>query len=164
MSHPADLGAKGGKGAVIASELISFIKSNWNFSVGCACYPEKHLEAESLEKDIEDTPPQREDNTNKDSAYMKINGDYNANNPKERKNYDTPNREENNNNNNYQTIETNLRKPKTIETNRENRDASKIREVYVNQEKSNNNMQPENINEPDRKRIKRAEFQEYEPR
>lgn len=37
-----------------ASELIAFIKSNFpQFSLGCAAYPEKHPEADSLESDIE---------------------------------------------------------------------------------------------------------------
>ncbi len=36
-----------------ASELIEFIKQNFDFKIGCACYPEKHLEAQSLEKDID---------------------------------------------------------------------------------------------------------------
>ena len=36
-----------------ASEMIAFIKKNYDFTLGCAGYPEGHLEAESLEKDIE---------------------------------------------------------------------------------------------------------------
>jgi len=36
-----------------ASEMIAFIKKNYNFTLGCAGYPEGHIEAESLEKDIE---------------------------------------------------------------------------------------------------------------
>ena len=37
-----------------ANELIEFIKSRRpNFGIGCAGYPEKHPEAESFEKDIE---------------------------------------------------------------------------------------------------------------
>lgn len=35
-----------------ASELVSYIKSQGNFSVSGGCYPEKHLEAESLVADI----------------------------------------------------------------------------------------------------------------
>lgn len=35
-----------------ASDLISFIKKNYPFTLGCAGYPEGHIEAESLEKDI----------------------------------------------------------------------------------------------------------------
>lgn len=35
-----------------ASDLIAFIKSGWDFCLGCSFYPEKHLEAESLAHDI----------------------------------------------------------------------------------------------------------------
>ena len=36
-----------------ASEMIAFIKERYNFTLGCAGYPEGHIQAESLEKDIE---------------------------------------------------------------------------------------------------------------
>jgi methylenetetrahydrofolate reductase (NADPH) len=36
-----------------ASEMIAFIKERYDFTLGCAGYPEGHIEAESLEKDIE---------------------------------------------------------------------------------------------------------------
>ena len=36
-----------------ASEMITFIKQNYDFTLGCAGYPEGHLEAQSLEQDIE---------------------------------------------------------------------------------------------------------------
>ncbi len=36
-----------------ASEMIEFIKEQYNFTLGCAGYPEGHIDAESLEKDIE---------------------------------------------------------------------------------------------------------------
>jgi len=36
-----------------ASELIAFIKERYDFTLGCAGYPEGHIEAEHLEKDIE---------------------------------------------------------------------------------------------------------------
>ncbi len=36
-----------------ASELISFIREKYDFCIGAAGYPEGHLEAESMEKDIE---------------------------------------------------------------------------------------------------------------
>ena len=36
-----------------ASELIAFIKGKYDFTLGCAGYPEGHLEAESPEKDLE---------------------------------------------------------------------------------------------------------------
>lgn len=35
-----------------ASELIAFIKKHYDFTLGCAGYPEGHIEAESLDKDI----------------------------------------------------------------------------------------------------------------
>lgn len=35
-----------------ASDLINFIKSNYDFNVFAACYPEKHIEAPSMEEDI----------------------------------------------------------------------------------------------------------------
>lgn len=36
-----------------ASELITYIKSKGDFDIAGACYPEGHLEAESLDRDIE---------------------------------------------------------------------------------------------------------------
>jgi methylenetetrahydrofolate reductase (NADPH) len=36
-----------------ASDLAKFIRENGDFGISGACYPETHLEAESLEKDIE---------------------------------------------------------------------------------------------------------------
>jgi len=36
-----------------ASDLIAFIKERYDFTLGCAGYPEGHIDAESLEKDIE---------------------------------------------------------------------------------------------------------------
>ncbi len=36
-----------------ASDLIAFIKSNYDFTLGCAGYPEGHIEAKHLESDIE---------------------------------------------------------------------------------------------------------------
>ena len=36
-----------------ASDLISFIRKNFDFNIGCACYPEKHSEAQTLEQDIQ---------------------------------------------------------------------------------------------------------------
>ncbi len=36
-----------------ASDMISFIKSNYDFCLGAAAYPEGHIEAESIEADIE---------------------------------------------------------------------------------------------------------------
>ena len=36
-----------------ASDMISFIKERYDFTLGCAGYPEGHVDAESLEKDLE---------------------------------------------------------------------------------------------------------------
>jgi methylenetetrahydrofolate reductase (NADPH) len=36
-----------------ASDMIAFIKKHYDFTLGCAGYPEGHIEAQSLEKDIE---------------------------------------------------------------------------------------------------------------
>jgi len=36
-----------------ASELISFIKSHYDFTLGCAGYPEGHIEAKSIDTDIQ---------------------------------------------------------------------------------------------------------------
>jgi len=36
-----------------ASELIAFIRSHYDFTLGCAGYPEGHIEAQSLDKDIQ---------------------------------------------------------------------------------------------------------------
>ncbi len=44
-SHPDSL--------AFASDMIAFIKERYDFTLGCAGYPEGHIEAESLEKDIE---------------------------------------------------------------------------------------------------------------
>ncbi|MFH2067365.1 MAG: methylenetetrahydrofolate reductase [NAD(P)H] [Pseudomonadota bacterium] len=35
-----------------ASEMIAFIRKHYDFTLGCAGYPEGHIEAKSLEKDI----------------------------------------------------------------------------------------------------------------
>lgn len=42
--HPA--------GFSYASELISFIKRNFDFTIGCACYPEGHIESADVAQDI----------------------------------------------------------------------------------------------------------------
>jgi len=36
-----------------AADMIAFIKKHYDFTLGCAGYPEGHIEAESLEKDID---------------------------------------------------------------------------------------------------------------
>jgi methylenetetrahydrofolate reductase (NADPH) len=36
-----------------ASDMIAFIKKHYDFCLGCAGYPEGHIQAESLEKDID---------------------------------------------------------------------------------------------------------------
>ncbi len=41
------------EGFAHASDLIAFIKRNFDFTIGCAFYPEKHVEAVSLEADME---------------------------------------------------------------------------------------------------------------
>ena len=43
--HPDSLG--------YASDMIAFIKKQYDFTLGCAGYPEGHIDAESLDKDIE---------------------------------------------------------------------------------------------------------------
>jgi methylenetetrahydrofolate reductase (NADPH) len=40
------------EGFAHASDLIRFIKENFAFTVGCAFYPEKHVEAATLEEDL----------------------------------------------------------------------------------------------------------------
>ena len=35
------------------NELVAFIKKNFSFCIGAACYPEGHVECKALEKDIE---------------------------------------------------------------------------------------------------------------
>jgi methylenetetrahydrofolate reductase (NADPH) len=45
MPHP--------KSFAHASDLITFIRDHYDFNLGCAGYPEGHVEAQSLEKDIE---------------------------------------------------------------------------------------------------------------
>ena len=36
-----------------ASDLISFIKTNYDFKIFAACYPEKHIEAYSMDEDLD---------------------------------------------------------------------------------------------------------------
>lgn len=123
-----------------------------------AIAPEKNLE-----RDIENIPIQREENINENPAYTTIGKNYNS----AERNYDTS--DKNNNNKNYQSIETNVMRPKTFEDNRDN---SGIREAYVEQERNTGqNMQPERIREnarlpfeENRKKLKKAEFQEYKSR
>jgi methylenetetrahydrofolate reductase (NADPH) len=40
------------EGFAHASDLIAFIKKDFGFTIGCAFYPEKHVEAQSLETDM----------------------------------------------------------------------------------------------------------------
>jgi methylenetetrahydrofolate reductase (NADPH) len=49
------------EGFAHASDLIRFIKDNFAFTIGCAFYPEKHVEAKSLEADM-DTLKLKQDN------------------------------------------------------------------------------------------------------
>ena len=41
------------EGFTYASDLITFIREHFNFTIGCAFYPEKHMEAASLAADME---------------------------------------------------------------------------------------------------------------
>ena len=36
-----------------ANELVSFVKNNFSFCIGAACYPEGHVECQDLDKDVE---------------------------------------------------------------------------------------------------------------
>jgi len=38
---------------IYASEMIAFIKKHYDFTLGCAGYPEGHIEAENLNKDLD---------------------------------------------------------------------------------------------------------------
>ncbi len=40
------------EGFAHATDLIRFVKANFGFAVGCAFYPEKHVEAKSLDEDM----------------------------------------------------------------------------------------------------------------
>ncbi len=35
-----------------ADDLVTFLRTRWNFCIGAACYPERHAEAENLEEDM----------------------------------------------------------------------------------------------------------------
>lgn len=51
--HPRETGFTPHPGSFpYASNMIAFIKKHYDFTLGCAGYPEGHIEAESLEKDI----------------------------------------------------------------------------------------------------------------
>ena len=49
------------EGFAHASDLIRYVKNNFGFTIGCAFYPEKHVEAASLEADM-DTLKLKQDN------------------------------------------------------------------------------------------------------
>lgn len=53
LAMRGDIGEEGTKDFSHASDLISFIKENYNFNIFAACYPEKHIEAYSMEEDLE---------------------------------------------------------------------------------------------------------------
>jgi len=36
-----------------ANELVSFIKKNFSFCIGAACYPEGHVECKNIDRDVE---------------------------------------------------------------------------------------------------------------
>ena len=47
-----DIAEEGTKDFKYASELITFIKENYDFRIFAACYPEKHIEAASVKEDL----------------------------------------------------------------------------------------------------------------
>ncbi len=51
--HGAKKFLKTTSGFEYAGELVSFIKNNFSFCIGAACYPEGHLECQDLDRDIE---------------------------------------------------------------------------------------------------------------
>ena len=53
LAMRGDLGSEETKDFKYASELIKFINENYSFRIFAACYPEKHLEAYSMEEDLE---------------------------------------------------------------------------------------------------------------
>lgn len=53
LAMRGDLGSDETKDFKYASELIKFINENYSFRIFAACYPEKHLEAYSMEEDLE---------------------------------------------------------------------------------------------------------------
>ena len=53
LAMRGDIGEEGTKDFSHASDLIRFIKENYKFNIFAACYPEKHIEAYSMEEDLE---------------------------------------------------------------------------------------------------------------
>ncbi|MEG1825104.1 MAG: methylenetetrahydrofolate reductase [NAD(P)H] [Cloacibacillus sp.] len=53
LAMRGDLGDEGTKDFKHASDLIKFISENYSFHLFAACYPEKHLEAYSMEEDLD---------------------------------------------------------------------------------------------------------------
>ena len=53
LAMRGDINNEGTKDFKYASELIKFINDNYDFRVFAACYPEKHLEAYSMQEDLE---------------------------------------------------------------------------------------------------------------
>lgn len=52
LAMRGDLGEEGTKDFTHACDLIRFIRDNYDFHIFAACYPEKHLEAPSMEEDL----------------------------------------------------------------------------------------------------------------
>lgn len=52
LAMRGDLGEEGTKDFKHASDLIRFINENYDFNIFAACYPEKHLEAPTMEDDL----------------------------------------------------------------------------------------------------------------
>lgn len=53
LAMRGDIGEEGTKDFSHASDLIRFIKESYKFNIFAACYPEKHIEAYSMEEDLE---------------------------------------------------------------------------------------------------------------
>lgn len=52
LAMRGDIDGEGTKDFAHASDLISFINENYKFNIFAACYPEKHVEAYSMEEDL----------------------------------------------------------------------------------------------------------------
>lgn len=52
LAMRGDINNEGTKDFTHANELITFINENYDFNIFAACYPEKHIEAYSMEEDL----------------------------------------------------------------------------------------------------------------
>ncbi|MDO4988043.1 MAG: methylenetetrahydrofolate reductase [NAD(P)H] [Synergistes sp.] len=52
LAMRGDIGEEGTKDFKHASDLIGFINDNYDFNIFAACYPEKHIEAYSMDEDL----------------------------------------------------------------------------------------------------------------